>query len=126
MLFHALRHIETHQRFFAAEKEFGEPARNFCFANAGWPEEQEASDGTARSFESSAAAANCAGKRGDGFILTDDALVKFDFDAQQFLLLVFLNGSDGDTRPARNHFFDIFARDDAGGRFVELQTLAQL
>jgi len=35
-------------------------------------------------------------------------------DAQQFLLLIFLDGGDADTRPARNDFFDILARDNPG------------
>ncbi len=50
--------------------------------------------------------------------------MQLDFDAQQFLLFVFLDGADVDPRPARHHFFDVLARDDSGAGVVELQTLA--
>jgi hypothetical protein len=78
------------------------------------PEEQEAAHGAPRSLQPGAAAANRARQGGNGFVLADDALVQLDFDAQQFLLLVFLDRGDGDAGPARDHFFDVFARDDAG------------
>ena len=64
-------------------------------------------------------------KRGDGLVLADDALVQFRLDAQQLLLLVFLDRGDADAGPARHHFFDVFARHDAGGSVVELVALAQ-
>ena len=47
-------------------------------------------------------------------------------DAQQFLLLVFLDRGDRDAGPARHDFLDVFARDDAGGGIIQLQALAQL
>ncbi len=46
-------------------------------------------------------------------------------DAQQFLLLVFLNRGDANAGPARNHFLDVLARHDARGRVVQLETLPQ-
>ena len=52
--------------------------------------------------------------------------MQFLFDAQQLLLLVFLDGSDRHASPARNDFFDVFAGHDAGGRIIQLQTLSQL
>ena len=112
--------------FSRAEQELGQTAGHFRLADAGGSEEQEAANRAARGLEAGAAAANGARQRGDGLVLADDALVQFLFDAQQFLLLVFLDGGDGDAGPARNHVFDVFARHDAGGGIIELQTLAQL
>ena len=51
--------------------------------------------------------------------------MKFRFDAQQLLLLVFLDGSDGNACPTGNHFFNILAADDAGGGVIQLVTIAQ-
>ena len=126
MLLHVFRHIEANERLLAAEEELGEPASHFGLAHAGGAKEQETSDGAARRFEAGAAAANGASQGGDGLFLADDALMQFLFDAQQFLLLVFLDGGDRHAGPARNDFLDVFARHDAGGRIIELQTLAQL
>src|ERR1700688_3143603 len=109
VLLHEFGHIEAHQRLSRAEKEFGETASYFRFADARGPEEKEATDGAQRRFQTGAAAADGASQRGDGFVLTDDALVKLGLDAQKFLLFVFLNRGDADASPARNDFFDIFA-----------------
>src|ERR1700682_2565220 len=100
VLLHKFGHVKAHQRFFRAEKKFGEPTSYFGFANAGGPEEKEATDWTQWRLQTGAAAANGAGKSGDGFVLTDNALVKLGLDAQKFLLFVFLNRGDADAGPA--------------------------
>ena len=51
--------------------------------------------------------------------------MQFFFDAQQLLLFVFFDRGNLDARPARHNFFDIFARNDARGRIVNLQLLSQ-
>src|SRR5271167_4557887 len=112
MFLHVLGHVKADKRFLAAEKEFGEPAGDLRLADAGGAEKQEAANGAAGSLEARAAAADRARERSNGFVLADDALVEFHFDAQEFLLFVFLDGSDGDARPARDDFFDVFAADD--------------
>src|SRR5690348_9488520 len=109
VLFHEFRHIEANQRFLRPKQEFGQAARDFGFANAGGSKEKEAAHGTHRRFEPGAAAANGARQRGDSLVLADNALVQLRLDAQKLLLLVFLNGSDGDAGPTGNDFFDIFA-----------------
>src|SRR5713226_2840760 len=126
MLLHVFGHIEAHQGLFAAEEELRQTASYFGLANTGGAEEQEASDRAAGRFESGAAPTNGASESRDGFLLTDDALVQLYFDAQQFLLLVFLDRGDRYARPARNDLFDVFARDDASRGVIQLQTLAQL
>src|SRR5258705_13814381 len=112
MLFHEFRHIEANQRLLRTEQEFREAAGDFRFAYAGGAEEEEAADRARGIFESGAAAANGASERGDSFVLADDALVQLGLNAQEFLLLVFFDGSDRDAGPARDDFFDVFARDD--------------
>src|SRR5437773_1862974 len=101
VLFHELRHVETNQRFLRPKQKLGQAARDFRFSNAGGPQEKEASHGPHGRLESGAAAANGASERGDGLVLTNDALVQFRLDAQQLLLLVFLDGSDSNAGRAR-------------------------
>src|ERR1700730_3670624 len=125
MLLHELRHIEANQRLLRTEQKFREAAGDFRLADAGGAEEEEAANGARRILESGAAAANGARQGGDGFVLADDALVQLGLDAQEFLLLVFLDGGDRDAGPARDDFLDVLAGDDAGGGVVELVTLAK-
>src|SRR5438445_12242952 len=125
LLCNEFRHIETHQRFFGAEQKFRKPARNFGFADARRAKENKRTDRTGWRFQAGAAAADGASKRSNRFILADHTLVKFRFDAQQLLLLVFLNGSDGNAGPTGNHFFNILTADDAGGGVIQLVTIAQ-
>jgi len=79
MLLHVFGHIEANQRFFAAKQEFRKPPRDFRLPHAGWPEEQETSNGAAGRLKSGAAAANGASERGNGFVLADDSLVQIRF-----------------------------------------------
>ena len=109
MFLHVLGHIETNQRFFTAEQKFGQAASDFCFAHARWPEEQEASHRTSRSLQARAAAADRPGQRRYRLILANHAAVQFLFNAQQLLLLIFLNRRNLNTGPARDDFFDVFA-----------------
>src|SRR4029077_16074014 len=115
MLLHVFGHVEADERFLAAEQEIRQPARHFPLADAGGPEEQEATARAAGGLEAGAAAADGASESGDGAVLADDAPVQFLFDAQELLLFVFLDGGDGDAGPARHDLFDILARDYAGG-----------
>src|SRR5271170_927650 len=125
MLLHVLGHIETNQRFFAAEKEFGQAASDFRLAHPGRSEEQETSDGTTRSLEARAAAADRTCQGGNGLVLTDDAAMQFFLNAQQLLLLVFLDRGNLNARPARDDLFDIFAGYDSGGGIVDFQFFAE-
>src|SRR5712692_1862038 len=114
MLLHELRHVEAYQRLLRTKQKLRQPPGNFRLADAGRPEEEEAAHRTKWRLETRAAAANGAGQRGDGFVLANDALVEFRLDPQQFLLFVFLDGSDADARPTRNNFFNVLAGHDAG------------
>src|SRR5207244_3483354 len=67
--------FEAEQSLLGAEHELRERARYFGFADAGRTEKQEGTDGPVRAFQAGTAAADGAGKRGDGFILRNDPLV---------------------------------------------------
>ena len=82
MFLHVFGHIETNQRFLAAEQKLSEPASHFGFAHTSGAEEQETSHRTSRSLQSGAAATDRSGQRGYRLILADDAAVQFFFDAQ--------------------------------------------
>src|SRR5947209_16580112 len=86
MLFHELRHVEANKRLLRTEQKLRQAPGNFRFSDAGRTEEKEAAYRTQRRLETCAAAANGAGQGGNGFVLTDNALVELRFDAQQFLL----------------------------------------
>src|SRR5437667_9411509 len=125
MLFHEFRHVEADQRLLRTEQKLRQAPGNFRFAHARGTEEEEAAYRAQWRLQTCAAAANGAGQGGNGFVLTDNALVELRFDAQQFLLFVFLDGSDADAGPARNDFFNVFAGDDAGRGVVQFETFAQ-
>src|SRR5437660_3365913 len=125
MLFHEIQHNEPNTRLLRTEQKPRHAPGNCSLSDASSTEEKEAAYRTQRRLETCAAAANGAGQCGNGFVLADDALVEFRLDAQQFLLLVFLDGSDADAGPARNDFFNVFAGDDAGRGVVQFETFAQ-
>src|SRR6266567_1686915 len=125
VLLHELRHVEANERFLRTEEKFRQATGDFGLAHTGRPEEEEAAHWTQRRLEPRAAPANGASQRRDGLILADDALVQFRLDAQQLLLLVLFDGGDADARPSRNDFFDVFARHDARGGVIQLETFAQ-
>src|SRR5262249_10264212 len=102
--------------------DFSDPNKNSAkrratslFPHASGAQEKEAANGTHGRLESGAAAANGASERGNGFVLADDALVQLRLDAQEFLLLVFFNRSNGNSGPAGDNFFDVFAGHDTRG-----------
>src|SRR2546429_6709535 len=126
VFFHELRHIEANQRFLRPKKEFGQAAGDLGLADAGGPEEKEAAHGAHRRLEAGAAAANGARERGNGLVLADDTLVQLRLDAQELLLLVFLDGGNGNAGPAGDNLLDIFAGHYPGRGIVELVPLAQV
>jgi len=51
VLLHEFGHVEADQRFFAAEEEFGQAARDFSLADAGGPEEEKQPTGRSGDFK---------------------------------------------------------------------------
>src|SRR5712692_10120234 len=125
MLLHKLRHVEAYQRLLRTKQKLRQAPGDFRLADAGRPEEEEAAHRTQRRLETRAAESNGAGQRGDGLVLADDAFVEFRLDAQKFLLFVFLDGSDADSGPARDDFFNVFAGHDARRGVVQFEAFAQ-
>src|SRR5260370_3860169 len=125
MLFHDLRHVEANQRLLRTKQKFRQRPGYFGLSDAGRPKEEEAAQRTQGRLETGAAAANGAGQRRNGFVLADHALVEFRLDTQQFLLFVFLDGGHADAGPARNDFFNVFTRHDAGRGVVQFESFAQ-
>ncbi len=125
MLLHELGHVEAYQRLLRTKQKFRKAAGNFRLSDTSRPEEKEAAHRTQRGLEARAAAADGASKGSDGPVLADDALVEFRLDAQEFLLFVFLDGSDADAGPARNDLFNVFAGHDARRGVVQLEAFAE-
>src|SRR5207245_3474421 len=117
--------VEANTGFRRTKQEFGQTTRHFRLADASRAQKEEAADRARRGLQAGAAAADGARERGDGFVLADDALVKFLLDAQELFLFVFLNGRNRDAGPARDDFFNVFTRHHTGGGVVELVAFAQ-
>src|SRR5262249_38170009 len=83
------RHVYTDQRALVIEQELREGARDFGFADAGGPQEQEASDGTFRIFQSATSSHDGIGDRIYRFVLANDAFVQFVAQVQQLLDFAF-------------------------------------
>ena len=45
MWFHEFAHVDANHVAFVVEKELGQGFAEFCFADAGWAEEHERTDG---------------------------------------------------------------------------------
>src|ERR1035438_8372932 len=125
VLLHELGHIEADERFVAAEHEVRQSARDFGFAYASRPQEQEGTNRAVRALQSRTRTPDCAGQGADRFILGDDALVQLFFDAQQLLRLFFFDRGDGNAGPARYHVLDVLPTDYAGGGFIEVVFFAK-
>src|SRR5580698_9445135 len=125
VLFHELGHVEADQRFFAAKQEFGERTGHFGFADAGGAEEQERSSGALGRLEPGAGTANGARQRGDSFLLADNALVQFFFDANELGDFFFANSGHRDAGPASDYVFDVVLGDHACGGIVQIVFLTQ-
>src|SRR5258708_2008491 len=125
MLRHERRHVEADQQFLGTEQELGDRARHFRLAYAGRPQEEEAADGTRRTLQARAASADRPGQRGDRLILADDTVVQLLFNPEEFLHFLFFDRMYRDAGPAGHHVFDVLARDDARGAFVQMIFFAQ-
>ena len=58
-------------------------------------------------MQASTAAAHGVADGGDGIVLTDDALVQFLLQMEQFFALALHHAADGDARPATDHLGDV-------------------
>src|ERR1700722_11445786 len=107
MLLHELRHIEADQRLLRSEEELRQSTSHLRLANTRRSEEEERPDRTMRRFQASTRAPNRAGKRRDGLVLRNDALVQLFFHSQQLLRLFFLDRGNRNAGPAANDVLNI-------------------
>jgi hypothetical protein len=59
-------------------------------------------------LQTGAGTADCVGNGLDRFVLADDALMQMLFQLYQLLALALLQSRDGNVRPTRNNFGDVF------------------
>src|ERR1017187_5968893 len=118
MLLHEFGHVEADQSLFGAEHELRQSARDFGLADARGAQDRERADGEVRVLQAGTRTADGARQSADRLVLRDDALVQLFLNAKQLLRLFFFDRGDGHAGPARDHVFDVFAVDYAGGRLV--------
>src|SRR5688500_17403283 len=109
MLFHKLRHVETNHRTLAAKQKLRQRTRYFGLAYPGWTKEKTRTDRSHRMLETRTRTSNCASESGNRRTLRNHSLMQLAFDAQKLLCLFFLERSNRNSRPARNHFFNAVA-----------------
>src|SRR6266852_2734610 len=98
MLFHELGHVKANQCAFSPKQKLGQRAGHFSFAHASWTKEKKRADGTQWILESGARTTNGACQGRDRRALRNDSRMQFCFNAQQFSLLFFFEGSYGNAR----------------------------
>jgi hypothetical protein len=106
----------------SSPKSASASAREFCFADARRPEEEEAPDRAARVAEAGSRAAHCFCDRDYRLLLTDDPLVERLLEPQQALALLLGQSGDGNPRLPRNHLRNVLGR-DLGGACTPLPSL---
>ena len=79
MLLGELRHIQLDQGVLVAEKELGKGLGQLSLTNAGRAGEDKRAAGTVRILQTRARTPDRLGKRLDGLILADNALVQLVF-----------------------------------------------
>ena len=106
-----LAHVEADHQVLVAEERLRERARELGLADAGRPEEEEASGRPVRVAEPRARAANRLRDRLDRLLLAHDPAVQLLLQAQQALALLRRQLRDGDARRARDDLGDVLGRD---------------
>ena len=124
MLLLIFRHIYTRHHSLVVEEIICQRLGQFCLTDTRRTQEDKRGDRTLRVLQSGTAAAYGIRHGCDGFVLTDDALVEFLFQMEQFLLLALHHAAHGDARPARNHFGDVVGCDFFSHQSAGISLLA--
>ena len=111
MLLHVLGHVEGQKRILGVEQELGQRLGKLGLAHTRGAQEDERTRGALRILQARAGAADGLGKRGDGLVLADDALVQHAFHAQQLLSLGLGEVADGHAGGHGHHVGDVLNRD---------------
>ena len=103
-------HIQREERFFAAEHEVRQYARQLGLADAGGAQEQKGADGAARVFQADAGGFDGAADQLHGFFLADQALAEV-LDhirvAQAFVSAQLGHGNAGHLAGDQGDIFDV-------------------
>ena len=111
VLLHVLGHVEGQKRVLGVEQELGQRLGKLGLAHARRAQEDERTSGALRILQARAGAADGLGKRRDGLVLADDALVQNAFHAQQLFGLGLGEVAHGHASGHGHHVGDILNRD---------------
>src|SRR5882724_6704327 len=125
MLFHELRHVKTDQRALAAKQKLCQRSRDLCLSDASWTEEKKGTNRPPRILQSRSGTTDGASKCGNRRTLRNNSLMQFRFDAQKFLGLFLLQGSNRNPAPARDHLFNVIASHLSGNQGVFFSVAIQ-
>src|SRR6185437_4211639 len=98
-------------RVLVVEQKFGERARRFRLANAGWTEEDERPNWPIRVLQPGARAAHGVGDRADRLFLADDPIRQLLVELRESFTFALEHSRNRNTRPARDHFGDVVGGD---------------
>ena len=107
MLLHVLGHVDAHHGLLVIEEELCQRARQFGFADAGWPQEDEACQWSMGVLQSGARTTNGVGDDLQGKLLAHDTLTQAVLHDEQLLYLGFHEPGDGNMRPLGDDIRDI-------------------
>ena len=114
MTFLIFAHIYSRHHVLVIEKEFGESLCQLCLSDTGSTHEKEGTDRSLFILKAGTRATYCIGNSLDGVILTDDALMKLRFHAQQLCPLAFQHSVYRDAGPFRHDLRNVFRRHGFG------------
>ena len=133
MLLHVLRHVDANECVLVVEQEFRERLRQFGFADAGGPEEDERADRAIRVLQPRASATHGGRDGMHSLGLADDTLGKLLLHVEELFLLAFEHAVDRHAGPPRDDLRHVVGRDGllyhrslAFGRFDRLELLFDL
>ena len=106
-----LAHVDTGHHGLVVEKVVGQGFSELRLTHTCGAEEDEGADGSLRVLQSCTTAAHGIADGTDGFILTNDTLVQFLFQVDEFGAFGGLHLAHGDARPTAHHIGDVVAID---------------
>ena len=111
VLFHELRHVQTHHGLLVVEQKLGQGSRQLRLAHSGRTQKNEGSDGPVLVLQSGTAPANRVGHRGQSLSLTDDPAAEPLFHMYQLADLSFQHLGHRNTGPFGHHLSNVFLID---------------
>ena len=102
-------HINTRHHILIVEQIIRQGLCQLRLTNSGCSQEDERTDRPLRILQSGTAPTNCVCNSVNSFVLTNDTLVQFLLQVQQFILFALQHLGNRNTGPTRNDFGDIIA-----------------